>query len=206
MAPGPGSHSPSGDIPPVGVVLAGGRSTRMGRDKATITYKGRSLVSHVLGRLAKHCRPLMAVTDRPVRLAGLSCLVVGDLTPGRGPLGGLQAACHHQPGRWLVLAACDAPLIEPGLIDLMINEARPGVDVVACFWDGWVKPMPLVVAPGVRTRVDLRLEAGANHLRSIFQKNRMRVIGEDEVRKVDPEGRSFINLNTPADLALLDEN
>ena len=82
-----------------GAVLAGGRSRRMGRDKALVTVGGMPMISILIDRLARLTQPVVVVADRTDRYSSLPVPVLGDLHPGCGPLGGIHAALRELDAR-----------------------------------------------------------------------------------------------------------
>lgn len=107
--------------PLTGVILAGGKSKRMGRDKALIEWKGKSLLQHVIDGILPACDKIILISSDPVPLQRFNLPVYPDLHPGLGPLAGLESGLTHAGTYWILLAACDMPLIDGGLIKPLLD-------------------------------------------------------------------------------------
>ncbi len=97
-----------------GVVLAGGRSSRMGRDKALIPYAGRTLLERALDILEPQVQELLVIGD-PMKYGHVGPFVVADDIPGVGPLGGIVTAMRYASHDRLLVLACDMPHVTAGL-------------------------------------------------------------------------------------------
>jgi molybdenum cofactor guanylyltransferase len=201
-APTPGlSTSVSAPLPQPGplaaVVLAGGASRRMGRDKATLSYQGTTLVERVVAAVSARCSPVfvIAAPGQPLPALG-SAEILRDEIRGVGPLlatgRGLRAAA--EAGReWAFVCAVDMPFLSSDLIDdLAAPAARLGVDVVLP-WDGRDHYLAGVYRTALVGRIDGLVAAGERSMRAL-------VNSVDTQRIVMPEQRSLANANTAADL------
>jgi molybdopterin-guanine dinucleotide biosynthesis protein A len=179
------------------VILAGGRSRRMGHDKANLPAGDGTLIGHLARRLA----PVVDETiiaggsvDPPIEGARM----VADRQAGLGPLAGMLAgfAAAKQQHVWVV--ACDLPDIEPALGGLLLARAGDYEAVV---------PRPDQEPEGVcalyvrelAPRIEALLESGQRSIKSLLDRSTVRYVASDELRGVDPQLRSFRNINTPAD-------
>jgi molybdopterin-guanine dinucleotide biosynthesis protein A len=191
---------------PVGVVLAGGASRRMGRDKATLELAGEPLAAAAARRLAAVC-PLVVVADRGRgTVPGRTSLADG---PGEGPAAGLLGAARAWPGRPLLALACDLPgvpvpllaeLTGPGGIDL---ELAP-VDLVIPRWSGGLEPLCALWGAAALTALAERVARGLYALHSLVEEGGLAVRfleGERLTAFGRPEAM-FRNLNRPEDLSL----
>ncbi|HYI92101.1 MAG TPA: molybdenum cofactor guanylyltransferase [Bryobacteraceae bacterium] len=106
-----------------GYVLVGGRSSRMGTDKALIIYHGQTLAGHIASELSTIAGTVSLVGD-PGRYAGLGYTVVRDEYPGAGPTGGLVTALRASRTRWNLVAACDLPEVSAAFFGLLLNRIR----------------------------------------------------------------------------------
>lgn len=139
---------PTGSEPgrPAGVILAGGRSRRMGGgDKALLPLAGKPLLQHVIERMAPQVDGLaLGVESASPGLAAFGLPQLADAQPGhRGPLNGLLAAMRHfaSRSRWLLLAPCDAPFLPRDLADrLLACATRAGARAACVAWNGELQP------------------------------------------------------------------
>ena len=178
-----------------GVVLAGGASRRMGRDKATAIYDGRTMVETVVDVVSRCCAPVFVIAAPGQALPDLAGVtVLRDEVRGVGPLlataRGLRAAADAGAQRVFVCAV-DMPLLTTALIaDLAAHE---GADVVLP-WDGRDHYLAGVYRTGLADRVDALVSAGERSMRSLVDTvNTQRIV-------MSPTA-ALTNVNTPAELA-----
>ncbi|GIW17776.1 MAG: putative molybdenum cofactor guanylyltransferase [Tepidiforma sp.] len=194
------------------VILAGGRSTRFGRDKASAPLRGRPLLQWVAGSVAPAADRIVIVRapgqPLPAIDVPLPVEVVEDELPGLGPLAGLAAGFAAVESDLAFACSCDAPLIAPALVARLAAIAREtAADVVRPLVGGFPQPLVAVYRPAACLSAFRRaLETGAGGLRIVAACEGLRVIepGEADLRPFDPGLRSFLNANTPERLAEID--
>ncbi len=185
-----------------GAVLAGGRSRRLGRDKAILPLAGRPLARWVIEALSPWTADVWLSTNQPCAHVSLGYPCVIDLWPGRGALGGLLSVMLVAQGEWILLAACDTPLLQPALLQAMVRQGgRGGRDAVVCQSSRGLEPLPGLFHIRLQPRVQAQVQAGLLPLRTLLAACRTVILPPEEVQRHDPEERSFFNINTPADLA-----
>lgn len=184
----------------IGVVLAGGASSRMGRDKATLELDGEILAAGAARRLAAVC-PEVALADRGRQLVpGLPSLLDG---PGRGPAAGLLGAAHAHPGRPLLALACDLPYVPVALLDELVRLGDTGrADWVVPRWRGGSEPLCALWRPRTLAVLEDRVTRGLYALWSLADEEQLAVRwleGERLAAFGSPE-EMFLNVNTPEEL------
>ena len=180
-------------------ILAGGRSTRMGKNKAFATLAGMRLVDRVRHSVTQLADDVMLVTNQLAPYADFPGRVVIDNVPHRGPLCGLETALAHAYHPMLFVTAVDNPFIEPSLIEYLARFA-PHYDAVYCM--GPVKAEPLVGFYRYTCLAAVR-QMQAEGIWQLFRLPsyaNVRVVPYAEALKFDPEGLTFFNINTPEDL------
>ncbi|HEY0513523.1 MAG TPA: NTP transferase domain-containing protein [Thermoanaerobaculia bacterium] len=185
---------------PVGIVLAGGASSRMGRDKALLMARGEpldeSLPAAAARRLAAVCAEV-AVADRGRGLLpGVPSLADG---PGRGPAAGILGAAAAYPGRSLLVLACDLPEVP---VDLLAELVRwEDYDAAVPRWAGGFEPLCALYGPAALAVLAARVERGRFALHELAAEAGLtvRVVGEDELARFGRPEEIFLNLNTPED-------
>ena len=182
-----------------GVILAGGKSRRMGRDKALLELGGKTLIDRVLERFVPLFPELIVVTNDIPRLAPPGATVVSDLLPGAGALGGLYTGLVYASFPRIFICACDMPFVSPAAIEYLLHQADRYDVVLPVFPDG---PHPLHAVYGKRCKrpIATRLAAGSLRIIDFFPEVRVLEVTRDSLEGVDPELRSVWNLNTPEDL------
>jgi molybdenum cofactor guanylyltransferase len=179
------------------VILAGGLSRRMGRDKASLPTRDGTLIEHLARRLAPVVDETI-VAGGSGRRAPPGVTMVDDLFAGMGPLAGIHAglrAARH-PRIWVV--GCDLPDADPALASLLFGLAGDVDAVVPCI-DSEPQGVCAVYDRALASRIEGLLAAGERRVKMLLATSKVRYVTPDELRVVDPELRSFRNLNTPAD-------
>lgn len=177
-------------------ILAGGRSSRMGRDKAFLRLGGHTLLEHAL----EAARTL--TTD--VRIVGQKqkfvsyAPVVEDLYAGRGPLAGIHAALRSSTTDLNLVLGVDTPFIDRRFLRYLLEQAAVGAAVVTVPRIGdRNQPLCAVYRREFAELAGQALEAGRNKIDSLFDKTSVRVIEEPEMRTLAFDPEMFDNLNTP---------
>jgi molybdopterin-guanine dinucleotide biosynthesis protein A len=181
------------------IILAGGRSQRLGIDKALLELDGKWLLLHLLDTLRALGDDLLVVTNNTDRLVQLPVRLVVDVYPNAGPLGGIYSgllAMHYPRG---VVVACDMPLLNLELLRYMILLAAD-FDAVIPRLAGNVEPLHAVYSKSCLPAIAKALERGERRIVSFFPEVRIRYVEQDEVDLFDPQHLSFFNINTPEDL------
>lgn len=178
-----------------GYVLVGGRSTRMGADKALLPYRAGTLVDHVAAEVRAAAGCVTLVGD-PNRYRHLGYPVINDRLPGNGPLGGIVAALAASPADWALIVACDMPGVTAalltGLLDAAIN-ATGNPDCVVPELDSGPEPLCAVYNRRALSLLDSFLDHKFLKMRDAVQSLKTAFVPYS-----DP--RFFRNLNTPEDL------
>lgn len=187
------------------LILAGGRSTRFGSDKASALLAGRPLLDHVARALAAVCDDVVVVRAKGQVLPAVSVpvRVTDDRHEGLGPLAGMVAGFEVLQAPLAFVVSCDAPLVQPALVRLLAGEAA-SADIALPFANGF--PQPLVAVYRVETCLPAFREAverGDLKITAAFKGLRVRRVDEAALTVADPQLLSFRNTNTPEALAEL---
>jgi len=187
--------------PVAGVVLAGGRASRMGgRDKAFAAVEGEPIAVRAVRIFRSLFAQVLVSTNRPERFAGLDVQTVADQFPGCGPLAGIHAALLASRYPHVFVAACDMPGLDPDVIRFLLRRVGSADAVVPC-WDGDVEPLHAVYAVAALREIEAHLRAGQNAVRDVLRRLRVDYVSEAEMRAVRGAARSLTNVNTPEELA-----
>ena len=151
-----------------GFVLAGGQSSRMGRDKALIPFAGEPLVVHALGIL-REAGLTVSIAGARAALASYAP-VVADAAPGLGPLSGICAALNSTSGRWAVILPVDLPLLPASLVAYLLRHAQTtGRAITVPSVSGFAQTFPAIVDCAVLDALEAELKAGRHGCFSAFQ-------------------------------------
>ena len=179
-----------------GIVLSGGESRRMGRDKAFITLDGIPLIERVLRTLRAVFPRIIIVTNDPASYVSCDAVVVTDAVDKQGPLTGIYSGLLHSWDDYNFVVACDMPFLKPGLITYMAGLAQ-GQDIVAPMAAGYLEPLHAFYHRRLLPVIEERLRQDARTIRGIYREADVRYVTDEELGIYDPERRSFKNLNTP---------
>jgi molybdopterin-guanine dinucleotide biosynthesis protein A len=183
-------------------VLAGGKSRRMGRDKAFVELAGTPMIQWVITAVAQCSRTAFIISNEPEKFTSFGLPVYPDVIPGMGPLSGLHTAFAVTGADRVMIAPCDSPLVSPDAIKLILDYPDGGAEAAIPFVDGREQGMLAVYARSGIERYAERI-ASASIMFDEFRLGLDRIfITEDELRKVEPDLRSFLNVNTPADIEM----
>lgn len=188
-------------------ILAGGKSQRMGQDKAIMPFRGEVLVRRVLDRLAGLAEEVIIIAPRVQEYLSLSMRVVPDQLPGRGPLGGLYTALFTASHPAVAVVACDMPFVNADLLAHQRNLLfSNNLDVVVPSSKRGLEPLHAIYRretclPAVREALD----AGEQRLISWFSCVKVRILPSEVIFPFDPHGLTFLNVNTPDELAQAEE-
>jgi molybdopterin-guanine dinucleotide biosynthesis protein A len=196
-------------VPLTGVVLAGGASRRLGRDKALLVAGGQTLAARAAAKLAAVCPEVAAADAARNLLPGIPSLPDG---PGHGPAAGILGAARARPGHRLLVLACDLPEVPIALLTELVKaagektsgreEARPP-DLVVPRWAGRLEPLCALYGPAALEALASRVAAGHFALHELADEPELvvRFIEEPELASFGDPAELFLNLNSPADLA-----
>ena len=192
-------------LPVTAAVLAGGRSLRMGVDKTLLALDGRTLVARVCDAVGEVCEATVVVTNRPEALEGAGLpdgvTVLRDEVAYQGPLGGLVTALGAATTEWVLAVAADMPHLESDIVRALW-EARDGSDVVVPITEKGHEPLLALYRVAACLPVAREvLDSGRRRLVAIFPKVIVAEVPLEALRQADPDLRSLLNVNTPADLA-----
>lgn len=181
-----------------GIILAGGRSQRMGRDKAALTIGGEFLLARVVRRLRPAVGAVLVVgpPERAALVPGIP--VVADDFPGQGPLGGIATALRATATPYTVVVGCDMPFVRPTLVRFLASLA-PGYDLVLPCTDHGAEPLHAVYASACLPAALTCLAGGERAAAALCARVRTRLVAPAEWAPYDPAGWSLFNANTAAD-------
>lgn len=189
-------------------ILAGGRSSRMGVDKALLPWGNGQLIDQVI-RVAEQVKgtvDVIVVGDRP-EYHGRGARVVADLFPGAGPLGGIATALRSSPGDRVLILAVDMPMLSIDLLNAMALrqfggdaqvprvEAEPG----SAGPREYIETLHAIYRRSCLPAIESRLREGRLKIVDAFDELSVDYLDGDWLRRYDPELRSFENANTPGD-------
>ncbi|MDP2912044.1 MAG: molybdenum cofactor guanylyltransferase [Candidatus Omnitrophota bacterium] len=186
------------------IILAGGKSSRFGRDKALVKIDGMPIIKRQINILAGIFKTVLVVTDntRRYRLRGVK--IIRDIIPEKGPLGGIYSGLMASDSFYNFVTACDMPFLNIGLVRYMLKKAA-GYDAVVVRFNGRAHPLCAVYTKNCLVLAGIRISKDNLKLSGLLKNVKTRVISEMEIKRFDPEGRCLANLNTVKDYLSLTE-
>jgi molybdenum cofactor guanylyltransferase len=183
-----------------GIILAGGRSSRMGSPKALLPFAGEPLIVHIVRRLQRLFDEIVVVAAPEQALPELPVTLVRDVIAFQGPVGGIYYGLKAARGEIGFVTSCDSAFSSAPLISHLLSLA-PGFDAVVPRWEGRLQPLHAIYRRTVLPFLEAQLANG--ELRPVFLYDRVptRIVEENEIRRLDAHGDSFFNMNTPDDYA-----
>jgi molybdopterin-guanine dinucleotide biosynthesis protein A len=187
-----------------GIILCGGRSSRMGRDKALLPFGAETMLQRVARLLGEVVEPrnLVVVAAAAQELPPLppDVAITRDAVEGRGPLQGMAAGMEALAAdvEAIYISSCDAPLLAPAFVRRMF-ELLGESDIAVPRANAFVHPLAAVYRPRVLPRIQRLLSADQLRPRALFDEAPTRFVDVEELRPVDPELRTLLNLNCVED-------
>ncbi len=181
--------------PASGVLLAGGKSSRMGTNKALLRFaSGQTVIERIISRVQPLCAELLVVTNTPDDYAFLGLPMYADAYPGASSLGGIYTGLLHAGSQRALVLSCDLPLVEPDLLAYLLNLAFD-YDVLMPFVDGRQQPLHAIYAKTALDAMRAQIEAGDLKIVRLLESLHGRTV-TDFPPKWMP---SFRNMNTRED-------
>jgi molybdopterin-guanine dinucleotide biosynthesis protein A len=182
------------------VILAGGENKRIPFIKAFLQIEGRSIIESNVELLKGIFDRVIISTNDPEIYFYLDVLLVGDIMEERGPMTGILSALSLPGVSEAFVTACDMPFINGILTRYMMERWEDGREALIPVFDS--KPQPLfgIYSKKIAGVMEKSINKGERSLRGFIEGRNVLYIEERKVRNIDPEGRSFVNINTIDDL------
>lgn len=201
-------------IPVTGVILAGGKSRRMGENKALMRLGDNSLIGHVIHRMCLVTNELLLITNSPAEYAHLDVPMHGDILPGTGALGGIYTGLKRASHNTVLCVACDSPFVEPKLLTYLVSvlgeydAVMPYThrEIHASHNDVQITLQTLCAAYSKRCLPIIKSMLRDSELRvhALQERAHIKRVSPEVWQAFDPEGMSFFNINTPEDFESAD--
>lgn len=180
------------------IILAGGKSSRMGQDKAWLKIGEKAIIEQLLDKLTPIFKEVIISGSRTPDFNKLGVRIIPDELPETGPLGGIYSGLKAIDTDWAFCCACDMPFINPDLINALTCEID--ADALICQWEGKIHPLHGFYNKTCLPVIWQALEAEQYRMLDLLPRLRVKYLDETFIAQYDPYGYSFFNLNTPEDL------
>jgi len=191
-----------------GVILAGGQNTRFPIQKGFISIKGIPIIERNLALMRSLFRYVLISTNMPEAYFSLGAPLVGDMLPSRGPMAGIYTSLINSRDPSIFVSACDMPFLDARVIRLVCekyNEQsnRDRIDAAVPVFDNEPQPLLGVYCNTVLPALEEGILNDKVSLRQFLKEIKVYFVDEADVRLVDPQGRSFVNINTVDDYEMI---
>ena len=184
------------------IILAGGKSSRLGRSKALQVIEGKSLIQWVIDHLAILSTEIIIATAHGETIPCSSAVrikTVADIYPGKGPLVGIYSGLIASSSSRAIVVSCDTPFLSAGLLEYM-TQICSTFDVVVPRIKDKLEPLCAAYSKNCLGSIQGLLEQDELRIRKLFSMVKVKYVEEDEINRFDPEHLSFFNINSQADL------
>jgi len=180
-------------------ILAGGRSRRMGQDKALVPFRGQPLILHTIGQVRSLSDDILVIANQPADYSFLDLPIFRDVVPGCGPLGGIFSALRNARHPLVAILGCDMPFASLPLFEYECELLRrTGADVIVPSSPQGLEPLHSIYrSAACLPAIQAALDQGERRIISWFPEVKVETVSAEETRKFSPGFQAFINLNTP---------
>ena len=193
-------------IPCTGVILSGGLNTRFnGENKAFISVGGRRILDRLLDVFSVLFDEIILVTNHPESFLQWDLTIVTDIFDLRSSLTGIHTGLFYSNNPYAFFSACDTPFLKKELVEVLVKQIEQKIDIIMPETANGFEPLCAIYSKRCLKTAEDHLKANKVKIQWAFRSNRIKNIPENQLRTVDPELRSFLNINTPEDLARAEE-
>jgi molybdopterin-guanine dinucleotide biosynthesis protein A len=181
------------------IILAGGKSSRMGFDKQFLKFKDKYIIELLLERLEGMFGEIIIVTNKPEEYVTYGCILTEDEVKGFGPVAGINAGLKSSSSLYNYLIACDMPFINPEYIEFMksvINGRENDADAVITRLGDWIEPFNAFYSKSLIKKAEENITLGKRKINSLLNGSSVTYISEAKAREFSPGWEMFMNLNT----------
>lgn len=182
-----------------GIILTGGKSSRMGRNKAFLKLNGEVIIEKTVRLFKGLFDEVILVTNSPDEYKYLNTRIVSDIYPQGGSLIGIYSGLYHASSQYSFVAACDMPFLKKDFIEYLIKQTD-NYDIVIPFSKDGQEPLHAVYSRACLKPMEGQIKKGNLKIIDVIPAVNVRRIEKDEIIPFDPEFTSFINVNTPSEL------
>lgn len=193
-----------------GILLAGGKSSRMGTNKSFLDFNGKYIIEHIHDMLKSMFERVIIITNSPAEYGFLGSEIHEDINKGKGPLGGIHSGLTYSPTNQNFIISCDVPLVSPALIDYIISRSFNS-QITAVEADGHIQKLCGVYSKECLEKIDNIFKNENSHTEThskskcmvgrLIESSNSNIINEDEIPFSIKN--QFLNLNRIEDYEML---
>ncbi|PIV21197.1 MAG: molybdenum cofactor guanylyltransferase [Deltaproteobacteria bacterium CG03_land_8_20_14_0_80_45_14] len=182
-----------------GIILSGGKSIRMGENKAFIEMEGVPIISAIYSLFKELFQEVIIVTNQKELFTHFDSRIYADLIPNKGALGGLYTGIFFSTFHYSFCVACDMPFIKKSLVQYLIKNIRDDDVIVPRTKDG-LQPLHAIYSKNCLDPIKNIIEQGKYKIIDFYHLVKIKIVEENDFFSLDPLRESFINVNTPEEL------
>lgn len=182
-----------------GIILSGGKSTRMGENKAFIDIEGVPIINRIHNLFKELFQETIIVTNQKELFSNFESKIYSDLLPNKGALGGLYTGIFYSTFNYSFCVACDMPFIKKSLVQYLLNHIIDDDVIVPRTKDG-LQPLHAIYSKNCLEPIKKVIEQGKYKILDFYDMVKVKIIKEKDFISFDPLRESFINVNTPVEL------
>ena len=187
-----------------GIILSGGKSIRMGENKAFIKIEGSPIIQRIQTLFERLFDEIIIVTHQKELFSNLDAKIYSDLIPHRGVLGGLYTGLFFSSFTFSFCVACDMPFLNESVIKYLMKNIENSDIVVPKTRDG-LHPLHAIYSKNCIDPIKKMIDQGKYRVVDFYPMVKVKTIDENEFVSLDPNRESFINVNTPEELVLINK-
>ncbi|MEA3485827.1 MAG: molybdenum cofactor guanylyltransferase [Candidatus Aerophobetes bacterium] len=184
-----------------GIILAGGKSRRMKKDKALLEIGKKQVIKLIVEKLKIVFDNVLIIGNSSLDYRFLGVRAAEDIVSGKGPLGGIYTGLSASQSEYNFICGCDMPFLNVDLLRFIISEIDDN-DIIIPVIKGFVEPLHAIYSKRCLPAIKSHIEAEDLKVKNFFPKVKCKCLPEDKIKKYDPHLLSFSNLNTPQMLEL----
>ena len=182
-----------------GIILSGGKSIRMGENKAFIDIEGVPIINRIHNLFKELFQETIIVTNQKELFSNFESNIYTDLLPNKGALGGLYTGIFYSTFNYSFCVACDMPFIKKSLVQYLLNHVLDDDVIVPRTKDG-LQPLHAIYSKNCLEPIKKVIEQGKYKILDFYDLVKVKIIKEKDFISFDPLRESFINVNTPGEL------
>lgn len=182
-----------------GIILSGGKNTRMGENKAFIRVDGERIIDRTIRIFGDLFEETVLVTNDPLAYLEFDLKIVTDIIKGKGALGGIYTGLFHSSCEYAFVCPCDMPFLNSDFVRYMQERAQ-GYDAVVPVQPAGFQPLHAIYSQRCMPFIRKCIDEDRLKITGFYKKVRVLEIPPEVTAPFDPEGRMFFNVNSPEDL------
>jgi molybdopterin-guanine dinucleotide biosynthesis protein A len=183
-----------------GIILAGGKNTRMGENKAFLEIDGERLIDKTMNLYRQIFADIIIVTNDPLSYVEFTdAAIATDIYKGKGPLGGIYTGLFYSKSDYAFVCPCDMPFLNKGFVEYLLAQTGKYDVIVPALAEGY-QPLHAVYSRNCLPSIKRLLLLDKLKITGFYRDMRVLAISEEQIRPFNKDGRLFQNLNTPEDL------